>query len=200
MQRPSQFPRLEVGHRGEAGGDEALHVAGTARIEVAAVLAQRERIGGPGLALDRHGIDVAGQSDAAGSLWPDDRVNVGLLPGRVGADTVGDAVRIEVAAHEVDQLQVGVAAGGVERNQPGEHLGRGHAIGRGVRPGVCRRGQRRGVGCIHAASLYGPASAATTGAETIPNCTYLGVDAGGSTLGAERQTGATAVRGDVKRA
>ena len=41
--------------------------------------AQRERIGAPGLAVHRHGIDVTGQRDAARTLRPDDGVDVGLL-------------------------------------------------------------------------------------------------------------------------
>ena len=43
----------------------------------------------------------------------------------------GNAVRIEIAAHEVDQRQVGVAAGRVEGDQARQQLDRAHAGGGG---------------------------------------------------------------------
>ena len=58
VQRPRELARLDIGHRGEASGDKALHVGRTARIEAPIGAAQGERIGAPGLAVDRDGIDV----------------------------------------------------------------------------------------------------------------------------------------------
>ena len=64
VQRPSEIARLDIRHGGKAGGDEALHVGGTARIEPAVGAAQREWVGAPGLAVHRNGIDMTGQRDA----------------------------------------------------------------------------------------------------------------------------------------
>ena len=70
---------LEGGDVGEAGGDEALHVAGTARVEIAVVLLGKgPRIGDPGLAVDRHDVGVARQHDAAFAVRADRGEQVGL--------------------------------------------------------------------------------------------------------------------------
>ncbi len=100
MQRAGEVARLDVGHRGEAGGDETLHVGRAARIQPAVGSAQRERIGAPGLAVDRNGIDMTGQRDATRAVRADDGVDVGLLTGGIGADTIRNSMRVQVVAHE----------------------------------------------------------------------------------------------------
>ncbi len=140
MQRAGEVARLDVGHRGEAGRDEALHVGRAARIQPAVRSAQREWIGAPGLAIDRYGIDMTGQRDATRAGRADDGVDVGLLSGRIGADTIRNSMRIEVVANKPNQREIGIAAGRVERHKPGEQID-------GAEP-------RRGGGCIHAAAVY----------------------------------------------
>ena len=140
MQRAGEVARLDVGHRGEAGGDETLHVGRAARIQPAVGSAQRERIGAPGLAVDRNGIDMTGQRDATRAVRADDGVDVGLLTGGIGADTIRNSMRVQVVADEPHQREIGIAAGRVERHQPGEQVD-------GAEP-------RRGGGCIHAAAVY----------------------------------------------
>ena len=140
MQRTGELARLDVGHGGEAGGDEALHVGRRRGIQPAVGPAQRERIGTPGLAIDRNGIDMTGQRDATRAVWADDGVDVGLLTGCIGADAIRNSMRVEIVADELDQREIGIAAGGVERHQPGEQVNRAEP--------------RRGGGCIHAAAVY----------------------------------------------
>ncbi len=65
VDRAAQPGRLEVRHRGQAAGDEALHVGAPRATSRRPARAQREGIGAPGLAIHRHGVDVAGQRDAA---------------------------------------------------------------------------------------------------------------------------------------
>src|ERR1700722_17605456 len=76
----------------------------------------------------------------------DDGVDVGLLTGLVGADTIRDFVPIEVRAHEPDQRKVGIAAGRVEGHQLRQQFG-------------CGLAQRARIRSIHCRILYGsPAS------------------------------------------
>lgn len=128
MHGTSKATMLDVGNRREAGGDEAFHVAGAARIEPIILAAQRERVAGPGLAIDGDRIDMAGQRDAARFLRSDGRVQVRLRTGGILADPVCYAVLIEPRADEADQLQIRIAARGIERGQPGEHVRRADPI------------------------------------------------------------------------
>ena len=149
MHRARERHRLQIGHGCEAAGDKALHVRRAPPIQPPALGAQRERVGGPGLAIDRHGIDMAGQSNAAGHLGADDRVQIGLLAAGPGADPIGYRVLVQPAADEIDQRQVGVAAGGVETNELGQHLG------------GSRAGRQGRVKTVHAGSVYGVRRPAT---------------------------------------
>src|SRR6266508_983979 len=66
MHRHLEPGTLEGGDIGQAGGNESLHVAGAAAVEVAVfLLGEVPRIGRPGLAVDRHDVGVARQHDAA---------------------------------------------------------------------------------------------------------------------------------------
>src|SRR5262249_53496791 len=51
--------RLEERHRGENAGEETLHVAAAASIELAVARRKREGVGSPALAFDRHAIAMA---------------------------------------------------------------------------------------------------------------------------------------------
>ncbi len=117
VQRPLQLHRLEVGHGGEAGGDEALHVAGAAGEQPSVLAAQGERIGGPRLAVDGNRIDMAGQGQSATGLGAEDRVDIGLVAGRIAADPVADAVSVEIVSHKINQREVGVPARRVEGDE-----------------------------------------------------------------------------------
>jgi hypothetical protein len=118
---------LEGGDVGEASGDEALHVAGAAAVEVAVfLLGEVPGIGRPGLAVDRHDIGVARQHDAAFAVGADRGEEVGLGALGVGHEGAFDAEIGEVVADVVDELEVGIARGGIERDQALQHVdGRG---------------------------------------------------------------------------
>jgi len=125
VDRAAQPGGLQGGHGGQHGGDEALHVRGAAPVQAAVVAHEGERVGGPGLAVHRDRVHVAGQGDAAGRLRPDGGMQVGFLARRIQADPVGHAQAVQVGADPSDQRQVGVAAGGVEADQRRQDVGRG---------------------------------------------------------------------------
>ena len=123
MHRHLEPGALEGGDVGEAGGDEALHVAGAAAVELAVAFSVSvPGIGRPGLAVDRHDVGVARQHDAAFAVGADRGEEVGLGALCVGHQRAVDAEIGEVVADIVDQLEVGVARGGVERDQALQHV------------------------------------------------------------------------------
>ena len=86
----------EVGHRGEAGRDEALHVAGAARVQPAVGAAQGERIAvqpWPSTGTVSTCPDSARPPAACGPMiaWM-----LAFCAGLVGADAIRHAVRVEV--------------------------------------------------------------------------------------------------------
>ena len=133
MHRHLELRLLERRHVGEAGGDETLHVAGAATVEVAVgLLRQRPRIGLPGLSVDRHDVGMARQDDAALGLGTDRGEQVGLGAFRVGDQRAPDAVLVQVSLDVLDQVEIGVARGGVERHQALEHVDGAGIHGRSV--------------------------------------------------------------------
>ena len=120
MHGSRQAPAREGRRGGEGQRNEALHVAGSAPIELVAAPLDREGIGGPGLAIHRNDVCVAREDDAALGRGPDAREQVGLRPIGVGDALGGDAQIVEQALDVGDQLQVRAPRGGVERDQPAE--------------------------------------------------------------------------------
>ena len=154
MHRHSEPRALEGGDMGKAGGDKALHVAGAAAVEVAVgLVGEREGIGVPGLAVDRHDVGMTRQDDAARRVGADRGVEVGLGALLVGDQGALDPVLAEVALDVLDKLQVGVARGGVERHQALKHVdGTGGGTGGGGTHGgslACRvpRRQEPDIAC-----------------------------------------------------
>ena len=137
------------GTRARAVAIEALHVAGAAAIEPVVTTNSSERIGGPGLAVDRHDIGMAGQHNAAGSLRADAGVKVRLLTVGIRHDAALDAESRQIVATEMDELEIAALRFRVERDQLGEHvLGRqGHNANFPVAGWLilarCRVGRRR---------------------------------------------------------
>ena len=74
------------------------------------------------LAVDRDHVGVTGQHEPGALCRADAGEQIGLRAGGVEHQLGGDAEPVEIVAHELDQSQVGVAAGGVEPDQPIEHL------------------------------------------------------------------------------
>ncbi len=117
MDRPRERARDHVGHRGEAAGEEALHVGRAAAVEAALARGQSEGIGRPILSIDRNDVGMAGQDVARRRGGPDRRPQVGLGPGRVEHAFVGNPEPVEISLDPRDQRQIGIAAGGVEADQ-----------------------------------------------------------------------------------
>ncbi len=157
VHRPLQRQRLQVRHRGQAGGDEPLHIDGAARVQPSVVAGEPERIGAPGLAIDRDGVDMAGQGEAACDLGADDGVQVRLLAALVMGEAVGDALPVEIGTNPVDQRQVRPAARRVECDQRLQDLRRAHL--------VCDS---------HLVSLYGATGAAMVSVPGGRGCRHLG--------------------------
>ena len=101
----------------EHDGNEALHVAGAAAIEQPVALGQFPGVGRPILPIDRHHVGMAGQADAGAILRSDGGIEIGLLGRSVRHQFAGDAEAIQVVAHEVDELEIRVPAGGIKGDQ-----------------------------------------------------------------------------------
>ena len=145
MHRHLEPGALQGGHMGEAGGDEALHVAGAATVEIAVgLLGELPGIGRPGLAVDRHDVGMARQHDAALGLRTDRGEQVGLGALGVGHQRALDAKPVEIVLDVTDQLEVGVARGGVEGHEALQHIDR--TGGRGTHGGTVARFVPRGQG------------------------------------------------------
>ncbi len=125
--------RLQVGgekarRHGQGGAEIAFHVAGAAREQAAIADGRLERVGVPGLAVDRHHVGMAGEHDAGARCVAALAVNrgkqVGLALVRVVDQGGLDAVGLQPVAHPLDQAQVGFSAGGVEGNELLDHFQR----------------------------------------------------------------------------
>src|ERR1700761_4458697 len=77
MQRPDERQRLEIWHRRETSCNEALHVATSAREELAIRPPQRERIAGPCLTIGRYCIDMTAEREATRPRRTNDSMHVG---------------------------------------------------------------------------------------------------------------------------
>ncbi len=124
MERDLQRAPLEVGHRRQHAGEEALHIGGAAAIEPAAALDETERIAVPALAIDRHHVGMSRQRNAGDALGADGGEQARLLAILGRHQLAGDAVPREVVGDEADERAIGIAAGGVERDEPFQYLGR----------------------------------------------------------------------------
>lgn len=102
---------------GEADADEALHVASAAGIELAVFLRDGEWVGVPVLAVDGNCVRVPGKHDTGFIRWAERGVEIGLGAGLVFHQQGVDAETFQVVPDVVDQLHIGVAAGGVEANE-----------------------------------------------------------------------------------
>ena len=89
MQRAGQRSRAwKSGTAARQAATKPFMSQAAAGEQLAVAAAQRERIAGPGLTIDRHRIDMAAERQAAGLPRADDGVQIGLLSGCVGADAI----------------------------------------------------------------------------------------------------------------
>jgi len=124
MQRPLQIERGVARRHGKAGGDETLHVAGTAAVEPAVALDHAERVRRPVLPLDRHNVGMAGQDDAAVAGRAERSEEVGLGAGPVAVDRDRCAGVAEKVCRIGDQVEIARRRDGRERDQVAENLAR----------------------------------------------------------------------------
>ena len=113
----------QLGEGADDDADEALHVCGAAPVEPAVTDLGGERLAVPVLSVDGHDVGVPGQDHPAvgAAVCGRDRgEQVGLGPVLVGQDLRREAVPSHLGGDEVDQLEVGVAARGVEGDEPGD--------------------------------------------------------------------------------
>eukprot|EP01022_Parablepharisma_sp_SALTPOND_P029462 TRINITY_DN735_c0_g1_i1.p1 TRINITY_DN735_c0_g1~~TRINITY_DN735_c0_g1_i1.p1 ORF type:complete len:1397 (+),score=453.90 TRINITY_DN735_c0_g1_i1:9191-13381(+) len=125
----------EFRHQRQRSGDETLHVAGTATVQAAILLGDLEGIGIPLLAVHRHHVGVTGEDDAtlgaasqgtSGGRQSGEQVGLGLF--LVVGEPGGDALLFQAVAHRGDQLQVGIAAGGIKGDQGLQPLAGVHVL------------------------------------------------------------------------
>ncbi|MNI17821.1 hypothetical protein D3C73_712090 [compost metagenome] len=121
MHRALQRAGEKHRHGGQHRGQIAFHVCGATTVKLAARLAQAERLDRPGLAVHRHHVGVTGQHDAAGHARADRGQQIGLGPLGVVDQFAIHAQFVQVVAHELDQLQVRIAADRGEPDQSREH-------------------------------------------------------------------------------
>jgi hypothetical protein len=148
--------RLEVRgqeprRRGERGRDIALHVAGAAAVDALVLQGRGERIGVPGLPVDRHDIGVAGEHDARPRALLDRGEQIRLPAGGVIGEPRLDAESLQPVADPLDQPEVRLAARGVESDQTPDPL---QGLGLDRQSGVA----------IHAGLSLAPGAAAPAGA------------------------------------
>ena len=116
MDRRTQRGLCECCRLRQHHADEAFHVAGATAEEAAVANVGLERIGAPGLPVDRHHIGMPRKDHTTGS-FAERGEQVGL--GALGVVAAPDAraVARQVGLGPVDQREVGIAAGGVEGDQ-----------------------------------------------------------------------------------
>ncbi len=102
--------------------EEALHVTGAPAVQPSVCFLQGERIARPRLIVDGDAVGVPAEHDTAFDVRTDPCQQVRLAAVGVLDSRVGDAVLVEQALGQGDQLQVRLAAGGVQRHEPLEQL------------------------------------------------------------------------------
>ena len=135
------------------------------------------RIGDPGLAVDRHHVGMARQHDAAFGLGADRGEEVGLGALGVGHQRARHAVAVEIVLDVLDQLEVGVARGGVERHEALQHVDR--TGGMGTHAGTVARFMPGAKSLISLAKLGSrltpPDAAARTARASVVDISIAGV-------------------------
>ena len=150
MNGPFQPGGNKPRHHGKRHRDEALHVGAAAPVEPAVAFIQHEGIAGPVLAIDRHHVGVARKHRAPGDGGADGGQQIGLGAGLEIDARRGNAMAGEIVFDEGDEIEVGIAAGGVEGDKlrqqfAGEHRAIGHvSAAQWVRPLTSGRSRENG--------------------------------------------------------
>jgi hypothetical protein len=118
MHRPLEVGRFELRQERQRGRDEPLHVSRAAPIELVLADLGGEWVARPLLPVDRDHIAVTRKHIAAVALRSERREQVRLAALFVMRQPQPCACALEQRARERDQLQVGIPAHRVERDQP----------------------------------------------------------------------------------
>ncbi len=107
--------RIDMRH---AQGEEALHVRRAAAIKPVAFFSQHPGISRPFLTVDGHNVGVPGKNDPAffGRAYQSEEI--GFLAVIAGNAMRRNAARPQIGFDILDQREIGIAGGGVERHQP----------------------------------------------------------------------------------
>ena len=118
LQRPAHPAGLRIDQREYRDRIESFHVAGASPVIPAVLLDNLERVGVPGLTINRHHVGMSRQHDRALLPGADMRKQrrLGLI--RVTIAVGGYSVAVQILLDPVDQRQVGIAADRRERHQP----------------------------------------------------------------------------------
>src|SRR5262245_53176790 len=122
VQRCLEAPFHELRDERQRDADEALHVGSTASVEPAFPLHQLERVGRPDLAFYWHDVGVARKYDSRLAPRTQRREQVGLTLLVVVCEPAISAESFEIAAHELNEREIGIAAHGRKSDQPADHL------------------------------------------------------------------------------
>jgi hypothetical protein len=116
--------RFEVWHGGQHTGEEALHVRCAAAVIAAVAFHHLEGVGIPGLPGDGHDVGMAGKGDTGHVRRANGGEQAGLGAVARRHQRRRDAMLDEIVLHEANERDVGLVAGGVERHEAGQQLGR----------------------------------------------------------------------------
>ena len=117
-----QVPRFVLWHHRECASQEPLHIASATPIEHAVALGDFEWIARPLLAFHWHHIGMAREADARLACLANRCEQAGLEAVRRWHKLALDTMASQIAAHELNQRNVGLGAGRIESDQLFEEI------------------------------------------------------------------------------
>ena len=105
-------------HQRDGAGIKSLHIRGAAPVKPGAFLGQLKRWSGPGLAFDRHDINMARQHHTRHIGGADDSEKIGFFARRIGDQRAVDTRPTQQIRDIGHQPEVAFMADGVKFDQP----------------------------------------------------------------------------------
>ena len=125
MDWPPEIQHGELRCKRQSDRKKALHICRTASVELAIADNRREGIAGPFLAIDRHHIGVAGQHQTTILFGSDGGEQIRFRTIAVISEADRRSGGCQSLLRGGDQLEIGIPADGVKRDQP---LGHRHEL------------------------------------------------------------------------
>ena len=122
MERQFEVALEEFRREHKRAANEALHVGGAAAMKPALLHGEAKRIAIPRLPVHRHDIGMPREDNAAATAMAERCEEIRFAPVVVGGHANVGGIRPQLLAHEVDQVQIGVAADGRESDQFADHF------------------------------------------------------------------------------